>query len=102
MTDLLEYYELDEARHVALGIQYLPRLIRKMNKFQLASLIMWQAKIINAEMSGLKEIEKDIISLGLVPLEVFEYAEKKQTPTILHLLNRFCHYLICIVLHKEE
>jgi|TARA_R110002051_G_scaffold18336_2_gene53045 hypothetical protein len=78
LTDLLEYYELDEARHVALGIQYLPRLIRKMNKFQLASLIMWQAKIINAEMSGLKEIEKDIISLGLVPLEVFEYAEKKQ------------------------
>ena len=78
LTDLLEYYELDEARHVALGIQYLPRLIRKMNKFQLASLIMWQAKIINAEMSGLKEIEKDIVSLGLVPLEVFEYAEKKQ------------------------
>tara|TARA_R110002110_G_scaffold247219_2_gene463526 strand:+ start:108 stop:1022 length:915 start_codon:yes stop_codon:yes gene_type:complete len=78
LTDLLEYYELDEARHVALGIQYLPRLIRKMNKFQLASLILWQAKIINAEMSGLKEIEKDIVSLGLVPLEVFEYAEKKQ------------------------
>lgn len=78
LTDLLYYYEIDEARHVALGIQYLPRLLRKMNKLQLASLIVWQAKIINAEMAGLKEIEKDIISLGLDPLEVFEYAEKKQ------------------------
>jgi len=78
LTDLLSYYEIDEARHVALGIQYLPRLMKRMNKFQLASLIMWQAKIINAEMIGLKEIEGDIISLGLDPLEVFEYAEKKQ------------------------
>lgn len=78
LTDLLAYYEKDEARHVALGIQYLPRLMRKMNKIQLASLIFWQAKVINAEMLGLKEIEKDIISLGLNPLEVFEYAEKKQ------------------------
>ncbi|MBC8225841.1 MAG: ferritin-like domain-containing protein [Gammaproteobacteria bacterium] len=78
LTDLLEFYEIDEARHVALGIQYLPRLIKKMNKIQLASLIVWQAKIINVEMSGLKEIENDIVSLGLDPLEVFEYAEKKQ------------------------
>lgn len=78
LTDLLSYYEIDEARHVALGIQYLPRLMKRMNKLQLASLIMWQAKIINAEMIGLKEIEGDIISLGLNPLEVFEYAEKKQ------------------------
>jgi hypothetical protein len=78
LTDLLSYYEKDEARHVALGIQYLPRLMKKMNKFQLASLIVWQAKIINAEMAGLKDIEGDIISLGLDPLEVFEYAERKQ------------------------
>jgi len=42
LTDLLSYYEIDEARHVALGIQYLPRLMRRMNKLQLASLIMWQ------------------------------------------------------------
>ena len=78
LTDLLAYYEIDEARHVALGIQYLPRLMRKMNKLQLTSLIFWQARVINAEMIGLKEIEEDILSLGLDPLEVFEYAEKKQ------------------------
>ena len=78
LSDLLAFYEIDEARHVALGIQYLPRLMRKMSKLQLTSLILWQAKVINAEMVGLREIEKDILSLGLDPLEVFEYAEKKQ------------------------
>jgi len=87
LTDLLEYYEIDEARHIALGIQYLPKVIKKMNKVQLAGLILWQAKIINAEMVGLKEIEDDILSLGLDPLEVFEYAEKKQMEC-LEILSR--------------
>jgi len=78
LTDLLAFYEIDESRHIALGIQYLPKLIKKMNKFQLASLIIWQAKVINAEIRGLKEIESDVVALGLDPLEIFEYAEKKQ------------------------
>ena len=78
LTDLLAFYEIDESRHIALGIQYLPKLIKKMNKFQLASLVIWQAKVINAEIQGLKEIEDDVIALGLDPLEIFEYAEKKQ------------------------
>ena len=87
LTDLLEYYEIDEARHIALGIQYLPKIIKKMNKIQLAGLVLWQAKIINAEMVGLKEIEDDVITLGLDPLEVFEYAEKKQMEC-LEILSR--------------
>ena len=78
LTDLLAFYEIDESRHIALGIQYLPKLIKRMNKFQLASLVIWQAKVINAEIKGLKEIENDVIALGLEPLEIFEYAEKKQ------------------------
>ena len=78
LTDLLAFYEIDESRHIALGIQYLPKLIKRMNKLQLASLVIWQAKVINAEIKGLKEIESDVIALGLDPLEIFEYAEKKQ------------------------
>ncbi len=78
LTDLLAFYEIDESRHIALGIQYLPKLIKRMNKLQLASLVIWQAKVINAEIKGLKEIENDVIALGLEPLEIFEYAEKKQ------------------------
>ena len=30
LTDLLEYFEKDEARHIALGVKYLPKLIKQM------------------------------------------------------------------------
>jgi ribonucleotide reductase beta subunit family protein with ferritin-like domain len=78
LSHLLEYIEKDEARHVALGIKYLPNLIKNMSKFELMSFLFWQAKLINAEISGLGEMREDIIILGLDPLEVFEYAENKQ------------------------
>ena len=52
LSHLLEYVEKDEARHVALGIKYLPNLIKNMSKFELMSFLFWQARLINAEISG--------------------------------------------------
>ena len=34
--------------------------------------------MINAEIEGLKSIEKDLMTLNLKPIEVFEFTEKKQ------------------------
>ena len=78
LSELLEYYERDEARHIALGVKYLPTLIKRMNMFQLMRFVLWQIKMINAEIEGLKSIEKDLIALDLKPIEVFEFTEKKQ------------------------
>ena len=78
LSELLEYYERDEARHIALGVKYLPTLIKRMNIFQLIGFVLWQIKMINAEIEGLKSIEKDLIALDLKPIEVFEFTEKKQ------------------------
>ena len=78
LSELLEYYERDEARHIALGVKYLPTLIKRMNMFQLIGFVLWQIKMINAEIEGLKSIEKDLIALDLKPIEVFEFTEKKQ------------------------
>jgi len=78
LSNLLGYFEIDESRHIALGIKYLPGLLREMNRFELARFLVWQAKLINAEISGLKILEKDLVALGLDPLEVFEFAESKQ------------------------
>ena len=46
--------------------------------FQLIGFVLWQIKMINAEIEGLKSIEKDLIALDLKPIEVFEFTEKKQ------------------------
>jgi hypothetical protein len=78
LSSLLGYFEIDESRHVALGIKYLPGLLKQMNRFELAKFLIWQARLISAEISGLKLLEKDLISLGIDPLEVFEFAENKQ------------------------
>ena len=78
LSELLEYYERDEARHIALGVKYLPTLIKKMNTFQLIEFVLWQIRMINSEIEGLKSIEKDLIALDLKPIEVFEFTEKKQ------------------------
>ena len=75
---LLEYFEIDEARHIALGVKYLPQLIKKMNAIELAKFLLWQGRLINAEIDGLKDLEEDFKKLGLDPLEVFEYAERRQ------------------------
>lgn len=78
LTELLEFYERDEARHIALGMKYLPNLIRKMGKIELLGFILWQIKMINSEIEGLKSIENDLLALNLKPIEVFEFTEKKQ------------------------
>jgi hypothetical protein len=78
LSELLEYYERDEARHIALGMKYLPNLIKKMNAIELIDFVLWQVIMINAEIEGLKSIEKDLLALNLKPIEVFEFTEKKQ------------------------
>tara|TARA_R110002124_G_scaffold89937_6_gene229764 strand:+ start:3268 stop:4167 length:900 start_codon:yes stop_codon:yes gene_type:complete len=78
LTELLEYFEKDEARHIALGVKYLPNLIKEMGMLELCLFLWWQIKLINAEIKGLKAIEEDLIVLGLSPLEVFNFAEAKQ------------------------
>ena len=78
LSDLLEYYERDEARHIALGMKYLPNMIKKMNALQFLDFVIWQIRMINAEIAGLKSIEEDLKVLGLDPIEVFDFTEKKQ------------------------
>ena len=66
---------MDEARHIALGMKYLPNLIKKMS-FTVCEFVVWQIRMINAEIEGLKSIEKDLLALDLKPIEVFEFTEK--------------------------
>ena len=78
LVELLEYFEKDEARHIALGVKYLPKLLKEMSGVQLVDFLWWQIRLIIDEIRGLKAIESDLVELGLDPKEVFEFAEKKQ------------------------
>ena len=78
LSDLLPYFERDEARHVALGVQYLPTVIKSMNPIQISALIAWQFRLFMLELSGLKEMRNDLEIIGLDPEKVFSLAETKQ------------------------
>ena len=44
LTELLPYYERDEARHVGLGVMYLPRLLGQLNRRELAGVAAFQLR----------------------------------------------------------
>tara|TARA_Y100000593_G_scaffold86526_1_gene165413 strand:- start:1678 stop:2481 length:804 start_codon:yes stop_codon:yes gene_type:complete len=78
LSELLAYFEIDEARHVTLGVQHLPVLMRNMGTMSLLGLTTWQYKMFMLELKGLKELKPDFENLGLCPNKLFDLAEKKQ------------------------
>ena len=78
LTELLEYFERDEARHVALGINHLPALVNKMSVPGRVELAAWQFRMVHREMGGLFELADDLRVLGLDPIEVLRLGQSKQ------------------------
>ena len=78
LAELLEYFERDEARHVAFGVYHLPEVVKDMSIPNLVSLITWQMRVFMLELHGLKELKEDFEALGLDPVVLFELAERKQ------------------------
>ena len=78
LCELLSFYERDEARHIALGVNYLPDLLNSMSYSDLLLLWSWQLRLLFLQVDELKELEDDLRLLGIDPLAVFEVAEAKQ------------------------
>ena len=78
LCDLLPYYERDEARHVALGVHYLPSLMKDMIPLNFLSLVAWQYRLFMLELRGLNDLTRDFREIGLDPNHLFALAEQKQ------------------------
>ena len=78
LSELMRYYERDEARHVALGMQYLPELMKDMNRLEVTSLFAFQARLICYALIEVKVLEKDLRKLGIDPRRIVERAKAKQ------------------------
>jgi len=78
LCELLKLYEKDEARHIALGVKYLPSIINKMKYHEVVDLFVWQLRLMLMEVDGLKELKKDFENLGFDINEVYSLAETKQ------------------------
>ncbi len=79
LCELLRYYEKDEARHVGLGTQLLPQLLRRLSRSEALSLFLFQLQIIGWTLAGLKSLEPALGTLGISPQRVLTLGRAKQT-----------------------
>jgi hypothetical protein len=78
LADLLAYYERDEARHIALGVNFLPTLIDKMSYLELADFYVWQVRMFLIQLDGVEEMEADFAALGFSIRDVVRLGMIKQ------------------------
>jgi hypothetical protein len=78
LCDLLPYYEKDEARHVGLGVMYLPRLLRQLSRVETAGVVAFQLRSIAMLMSAGINMHDHFRNLGIDPRKMAEYTMKLQ------------------------
>ena len=78
LTELVTRYERDEARHVALGVLHLPKLLSKMTLPEASSLWAWEFREFWAQVDMFQELEPLFLAIGITPREVIEIGRQKQ------------------------
>ncbi|MCP4806566.1 MAG: ferritin-like domain-containing protein [Proteobacteria bacterium] len=96
LSEFLEYFERDEARHVALGINHLPALVNRMSVPARVELAAWQFRMVHREMGGLHELADDLRLLGLDPIEVLRLGQSKQL-FVAELLTRELNWDVPVI-----
>ncbi len=77
LCELLRYYERDEARHVGLGIQHLPQLMREASKLENARAVWFQIKMSAWTIRGLQLLEPDFNAIGVPTRRVIQVGRAK-------------------------
>jgi hypothetical protein len=70
LTDLLTYIERDEARHVGLGVLYLPRMLKTLRWHERLRMAAFSVETFFYTMFGGKSLEDDFLPLGISPREL--------------------------------
>ncbi|APR77766.1 Hypothetical protein A7982_03113 [Minicystis rosea] len=78
LSELLPYFEKDEARHVGLGTQVLPILMRRMNRIEAAQLTAFALRVTFWLLASNRAMEPGLRTLGLDPRRVLTLAKSKQ------------------------
>lgn len=78
LTELLPYYERDEARHVGLGVMYLPRFLKDLSPVESAQLVLFQLRCVAFLMTGGMTMREDFARLGMVQRKLAGYTVKLQ------------------------
>src|SRR4029077_19226104 len=79
LSELLPYYERDEARHVGLGIQMLPAIVADMSYAERIELAVFHLDLYGSAVMSLKSLEPALTSIGVDPRSILAIGFRKQT-----------------------
>jgi hypothetical protein len=89
LGELLVLYQRDEARHVALGVLHLPKLLRAMGPVEAVGLWTWQFRQFWREFSLVRELEDELSVLGIDAADVVRIGRGKQIRANQMLIEEF-------------
>ena len=75
LCELLRYYEKDEARHIGLGIQYLPDRLRGASHLSVARIVAFNLRLVFLSLRSLAVIEPHLDTLGISARELHRDAK---------------------------
>jgi hypothetical protein len=78
LAELLPYYETDEARHVGLGVLYLPKLLQTLGRRETYGVMAFQLRCVGYLMSGGLTMREDFAALGMKPRDLARHTVKLQ------------------------
>jgi len=87
LCDLLQLYQRDEARHVALGVLHLPKLVRGLTLREATDLWSWEFREFWKQFRMLRELEPHFVALGIDPRRVVQVGRAKQVKANQMLMN---------------
>jgi hypothetical protein len=87
LTELLPYYERDEARHVGLGVMYLPRLLARLSDWQVAGVVAFQVRCLALLMTGGNAMRDDFRALGFDQRKTALFTIKLQADIVTGMLE---------------
>ncbi len=87
LTHLLPYYERDESRHIALGVQYLPAMMSRMSRAERVDLFAFQFELLTYEIATNYWLMRDLEVLGLDPRLLIDVGKAKQVKAMQAVLD---------------
>lgn len=93
LTELLEYYERDEARHVGLGVQHLPTLMRELSPAGRVRFIAFQLLMLYCVCRGTEELLPDLAVLGVDPRDFISRGIRRQQRVVDEIAEEMGGYL---------
>lgn len=78
LSELMPLFERDEARHVALGVLYLPQLLAEARPRELAALATWQLRTYLMQLDVLRDTAPALAALGVDARVAYRQGRKRQ------------------------